>query len=297
MENMNKNKQRHRTDDGENQFDSIVQFERLTWEEIDSLDRKKTVFFLPISPLEEHGPHLPVGTDLLTAKKTSIEAIRKLNTIYPKFSFVLLPDIPIGFAEFNRDFPGTVTVSSRMVQQAVYSYGSMLAKNGFSHLVICSYHMALGHLKGIYKSMRKLRRTYDMVVCEPWSPIFYSDTIKKQEPNVDFDTSTEMHGGFRETSMMMYIHPELVDEKYKTLPLMYTEKIMTASAVFHTFKQLGISEGYIGNPSKANITYGKWFFDLTVHTYVEAVEKMIQNKKLPDLPKKMKRQMRLLFWL
>jgi creatinine amidohydrolase len=297
MENMNENERSHRTNERKDQFDSFIQFERLSWEQIKSLDRKKTLFFLPISPLEEHGPHLPIGTDLLTAKETSIAAITKLKTIYPQYSFVLLPDLPIGFAGSNRDFPGTVSISSRIVQQVVYSYGCMLARNGFSHLLICSYHMALGHLKGIYKAIRRLRRKYHMIVCEPWSPVFYSDAIKEKEPKVDFDTSTEIHGGFRETSLMKYTHPELVDEGYKQLPLVYNEKIMTASAVFNTFKQLGITKGYIGTPSKADTTYGRWFFELTVNTYIEAAEKMIQNKTLPDLPKKMKRQMMLLFWL
>ncbi|RLF30549.1 MAG: hypothetical protein DRJ99_02240, partial [Thermoplasmata archaeon] len=41
---------------------SITRFEELNWMEIDSLDRDKTIFFQPISPMEEHGPHLPVGT-------------------------------------------------------------------------------------------------------------------------------------------------------------------------------------------------------------------------------------------
>jgi len=297
MENMNENNNPLHERKNKNLNDSIILFERLTWEQIDSLDRKKTLFFLPISPLEEHGPHLPVGTDLLTAKETSIAAIQTLKTHYPDHSFVLLPDIPIGFASFNKDFPGTVSMSSRTVQQVVYSYGCMLAQNGFSHLLICSYHMALGHLKGIYKAMRRLRRTYGLIVCEPWSPVFYSDIINEQEPKVDFDTSTEVHGGFRETSLMIYTHPELVDEKYKQLPLVYNQKIMTASAVFNTFKKLGFTKGYIGTPSKADVRYGKWFFNLTVNTYIEAAEKMIENKTLPDLPRKMKRQMMLLFWL
>ena len=35
----------------------IIKFEELSWKKIDNLDRNKTIFFLPISPLEEHGPH------------------------------------------------------------------------------------------------------------------------------------------------------------------------------------------------------------------------------------------------
>ena len=57
----------------------VILLEELNWKQIDAFDRKKTVFFLPISPLEEHGPHLPVGTDYLTARDAATEAIKLLN--------------------------------------------------------------------------------------------------------------------------------------------------------------------------------------------------------------------------
>ena len=46
----------------------ILKFEELNWKQIQELDYKKTIFYLTISPLEEHGPHLPVGTDIFTAR-------------------------------------------------------------------------------------------------------------------------------------------------------------------------------------------------------------------------------------
>jgi len=44
------------------------QLEELTWPDLAGLDRARAVVFLPISPMEEHGPHLPVGTDFLIAR-------------------------------------------------------------------------------------------------------------------------------------------------------------------------------------------------------------------------------------
>lgn len=284
-------------DHNDDYTESVIRFDQLSWKQIAGLDASKTIFFLPISPLEEHGPHLPVGTDFITAQDTSIAAIKKLQKNYPSYTYVLLPAIPLGFADFNTDFPGTVSVSSRVVKQVVYQYGKMLANSGFQHFMICTYHMALVHLKGIYAAMNKLRRKYDMNVCEPWSPRFHSDTIAEQEPVVDFDTHTEVHAGFRETSLMTYSHPALVDDSFKKLPLVYTEKVMSPAIIFNSFKKLGVTDGYIGTPAKANASYGKWFFHFTVHAYSDAAEKMIKNEPLPDLPKKIKRRMNLLFWL
>ena len=89
----------------------IVKFEELSWKQIDQLDKNKTVFFLPISPMEEHGPHLPVGTDYLTARDATTEAIKTLNVKRPELTYVLLPAIPLGYCEFNTDFPGSMSVS------------------------------------------------------------------------------------------------------------------------------------------------------------------------------------------
>lgn len=277
--------------------DSIIRLDHLSWTQIDQLPRRHTLFFLPISPLEEHGPHLPVGTDLLTAQDTAIAAMKKVQRVHPTYTCVLLPAIPLGFAGFNMDFPGTVSVSSRMIKHAVFSYGKMLANHGFKYLMVCTYHMALGHLKGIYFAMNRLRRKYDMRVCEPWSPYFYSDCIEKKEPKVDFDTSKEVHAGFRETSLLKFTHPSLVQKEYTSLPFVFNEKVMTPAVLFKSFKQLGVTDGYVGSPSKADTSYGKWFFNLTVESYVSAAEHMIHHKPLPDLPKKVKRRMMLLFWL
>ncbi len=284
-------------EDSKEKKDSFIRFDQLSWTQINQLSRRHTLFFLPISPLEEHGPHLPVGTDLLTAQDTAVAAMKQIKKNHPTYTCVLLPAIPLGFAGFNMDFPGTVSVSSRVVKNVLFRYGSMLANHGFRHLMICTYHMALGHLKGIYNAMNLLRRKYDMIICEPWSPLFYSEIIEKKEPRIDFDTSKEVHAGFRETSLMKYTHPSLVSEEYKKLPFVFNEKVMTPAVLFKSFKQLGFSDGYIGSPSKADASYGKWFFHFTIDSYVSAAEHMIHHKPLPDLPKKVKRRMKLLFWL
>ena len=70
-----------KTKNNEYKNSQILQFEEMSWKKIDELPRDKTVFFVPISPLEEHGPHLPVGTDLLTARDAAKEAI-KIPSIY-----------------------------------------------------------------------------------------------------------------------------------------------------------------------------------------------------------------------
>jgi len=273
----------------------IIKFEELSWKQIEKLDRKKTIFFLPISPMEEHGPHLPVGTDFLIIKDATTEAIKFLNQKRPDLTYVQMPLTPVGYCKFSTDFPGSISVSGKTVRDIVYSVGSSLGNHGFKYLVICTYHMALAHLKGIYSAMKKLESKYDMNVCEPWGPFFYSDQIKKNEPKLGFDTTKEVHAGFRETSLMKYQYPYLVDESYKKLQSIYRD-LNTPRAIGKTFKQLGLADGYVGSPARADADYGRWFFGLTVNILAKTTLDLYDGKKLAGLPKNVKATMKALFW-
>jgi len=273
----------------------ILKFEELSWKKIDALNRDKTIFFLPIAPMEEHGPHLPVGTDYLIIRDATYEAIKILNKKKPDLTYVVLPSVPLGFCDFNTDFPGSISVSGKTVGDVVYSFGRSLGEHGFKYLVICTYHMALIHLKGIYNAMKKLGSRYKMKIVEPWGPYFYSGEIEKNEPKLGFDTTKEIHAGFRETSLMKYLYPYLVDESYKKLQSIYRDT-SSPRVLGKKFKQLGLKDGYIGSPNRANADYGRWFYNETVKAIVNSTIDMYNGKKTRGLPRYIKTAMKALFW-
>ena len=273
----------------------IIKFEELNWKQIENLDKDKTIIFLPISPLEEHGPHLPVGTDFITIRDAITEAIKLLNEKRKDLNFVMMPPIPIGYCNFNTDFPGSISVSGKTVKNIVYGIGCSLGNHGFKYLVVGTYHMALGHLRGIYSAMRKLESKYNMKICEPWSPYFYNKEVEKNEPKLGFDTTKEVHAGFRETSLMKYQYPYLVDESYKNLQSIYRD--MTSPKIIgKKYKQLGLKDGYIGSPARADADYGRWFFNQTVNVFVNSAIDIYEGKKQADLPPYIKTAMKALFW-
>ena len=273
----------------------IIKFEELSWKQIDKLDRNKTIFYLPISPLEEHGPHLPIGTDLLTIKDAVTESIKILNQKKSDLEYVILPAIPIGYCDFNTDFPGSISVSGSVVRDVVYSVGESLANHGFKFLIICTFHMAITHLRGINSAMKKLKSRYGMKTCEPWGPFFYKKEIEKREPKLGFDTTKEVHAGFRETSLMKYQYPYLVDESYKDLQSIYRDT-SSPRVLGKKFKELGLKDGYIGSPAKADADYGRWLFTEIVNVYVNSTINLYEGKKQQELPLFIKTAMKGLFW-
>jgi len=274
---------------------NIIKFEELSWKKIEKLEKDKTIVFLPISPMEEHGPHLPVGTDYLTATHAASDAIRLFKNENKEYSCILFPSIPIGFCDFNTDFPGSVSSSTKTVRNIVYDIGSNLANHGFKYLIICTYHMAIGHLRGIYQAINKIHKKYDMKCYEPWSPYFYSGMIEKNEPKLGFDTSKEVHAGFRETSLMKYQYPYLLDESYKDLQNIY-RNLQDPKLLIKKFKDIGLKQGYVGSPARADANYGRWFYNETVKCYSKGAEDLVKDKELMDLPNSTKKLMKIMFW-
>ena len=131
-----------------------------------------------------------------------------------------------------------------------------------------------------------------MAFAEPFSN---HDEISKREPKLGFDTQKEKHGGFRETSLMKYQYPYLVDESYRNLPSIYRD-LSSLRAIGKSFKQLGLNDGYIGSPSRADADYGRWFFNETVNAYVQGTIDLYSGKKQKELPTKLKIAMKTFIW-
>jgi creatinine amidohydrolase len=274
----------------------ITQFEELSWKTIDDYDRNHSIIFIPLSPMEEHGPHLPVGTDFLTCRDAAKEAIITLDKKKPEVTGILYPPIPLGYTKLASDFPGTVSVSPKVIRDLVYGVCSSLARHGFQYILLCTYHMDLGHLKGIYAGIKKTKRKHQIQIYEPQGPYYFNKEVEKREPKLGFDTTKEIHAGFRETSLMKYQYPYLVDPMYKKLQSIYRD-LYSPRSLGKTFKELGIKEGYVGSPARADSDYGRWLFQDIVNLYVQSAIALYEGKSLPELPPSTKRIMKSLFWL
>lgn len=246
--------------------------------------------------MEEHGPHLPIGTDLLTARDAAKEAIRIVNKKKPEVTIILFPAIPLGYSKMAADFPGTISTNVKTLKIIVSDVCSSLARFGFKYFIICTFHMDLGHLKGIYSGINKAMKTNNIKIVEPWGPYFYNKEVEKQEPKVGFDTKKEVHACFRETSLMKYQYPYLVDPSYTTLQNIYRD-LYSPRLLGKTFKDIGINEGYVGSPAHADSDYGRWYFQQIIETYAQAACNLLEGKTIPELPKKIQLLMRSLFWL
>src|SRR5687768_17884371 len=104
-------------------------YEEFTWPEIKDAVAQNRVAVLPVGTIEQHGPHLPLVTDVLTATEMSRRAVERLAG-----EAVLMPSVFYAFNEHHLDFPGTISVRGETFIQYVTDIGLSLAHHGFKKI-------------------------------------------------------------------------------------------------------------------------------------------------------------------
>jgi creatinine amidohydrolase len=167
--------------------------------------RSGSTVIWPWGAVEQHGPHLPLGTDALFADRL---LDRVLDRLPPGLPIWRLPLQSLGFSPEHQGFAGTLSLPAELLIAQVVAVGSQLAAAGFARLVLFNAHG--GQIALLQTAARQLRvRAPQMAVlpCFIWSgPPGLADLIPEPE------RSTGLHAGLAETSLMLHLAPELVGE-------------------------------------------------------------------------------------
>src|ERR671936_2271622 len=110
-------------------------YERLTWPEVREAATEDLVCLIPVATLEDHGPHLPIDTDL----RLTAEICRRAAEAAPD-EILLLPPIPHGYSPHHMDFPGTITIGWDTFTRYCTDVGTSLARHGFRRLLYLNGH-------------------------------------------------------------------------------------------------------------------------------------------------------------
>lgn len=242
--------------------DRILFQEEMSWRELDALDREHTVFFLTLSPLEQHGPHLPVGTDLFTSRAFAAATAGQLCRMHPEWVAVHSPVLPLGSDAF--DYLGSIPVRRRVVRDLLIDYLEGLARYDFRYFLIFNSHGGPGHRMAIDEACDWISRTYDVCAFAPLSPIlsdlfegeFHERLVRNLEglQPAALDLGQDQHAGHWETSLMLRLHPELVDPGYTKLErVLIPEQHLDEEAARNEGHRLG----YFGDPSLAHKGLGE----------------------------------------
>jgi creatinine amidohydrolase len=173
------------------------------WEELTSADFRDAIAqaqgtcLLPFGILEKHGPHLPLGTDLLDVRYAALRAAEQNYT-------VVFPEYYFGQIFEAKHEPGTIAYSAELQLKLLQETTDEMARNGCKKIIIVNGHGGNENLLP-YFAQSQLDKPHDYVVYVQWG---------REEPKGGplKEDHVDMHAGETETSSMMIARRDLVHQ-------------------------------------------------------------------------------------
>jgi creatinine amidohydrolase len=226
------------------------------------LEKECQVAVLPVGAIEQHGSHLPVGTDSIIAQEISFRLAKRLNAY-------LLPCLSISSSIEHRESKGTVYMRADTLALVIRDVAESLRYSGFRRLIVHSGHGGNWILK---PTIRQLNRDYEERGIEMEAILIPSNIAGARQGDVLNHAQHDLHAGEKETSIMLHLCPEHVET---IVPV--TAHTSAPQDYMDYFDVIDITEdGYWGFPEEATADKGSRLLDLIEESaiaYLEALER------------------------
>jgi creatinine amidohydrolase len=166
----------------------------ISWPEISGPSRAGWIAVLPLAATEQHGPHLPLGTDVMIAQAYLARVRELLPAAIPA---TFLPLQPVGISTEHTGYPGTLTLPTVVALKAWMAIGESVARAGLKKLVMVTSHG--GNSAAMTLVAQDLRAQYGLLaVTTAWSRFGAPEGLFSAE-----ELRHGVHGGAVETSIML----------------------------------------------------------------------------------------------
>ena len=176
----------------------VTYWQNLTTADFNSIDPDTTVALLPLGAIEQHGAHLPLSTDATIAEEMCARAAALLGDEIP---LLVMPTQCVGKSTEHLQYEGTLTHTAETLLRVWMEVGDSIARAGIKKLVFFNAHGGQPQIMEI--CCRELRIKHDMLCVGSSGRSFGSP------PNAP-ESRWDIHAGTVETSIMLYLRPELV---------------------------------------------------------------------------------------
>ena len=171
------------------------------WPDVSGPTAARWIAVLPLAATEQHGPHLPVGTDVMIAQAYLARVCEFLPAAIPA---TFLPVQPVGISTEHIDYPGTLTLPTQMALKDWMALGESIARAGVKKLVMVTSHG--GNSAAMTLVAQDLRAQHGLLaVTTGWSRLSAPEGLFPAE-----ELRHGIHGGAVETSIMLARYPQHV---------------------------------------------------------------------------------------
>lgn len=278
------------TDQAGRSANGVLKLEELTYPEIDALDRQRSIFFLTFGNLEEHGPHIPIGSDYYQAIGVRDRLIERLRGEHPDYAMIVVPVIPLGEGGANdlaRQFNhiGTFATRYSTLRDVAIDMGAAIASKGFQNIFLIHSHGTPLHNVAFSEAAGFISDRFDVQMVNVTSLVFgegfYSDAVieKHLGPGWQEQIGITGHAGTAETSANLFLH-DLVKPLYRDLEPFVVKDL---PGVFSISERAGW-QGYWSDPSKASAAIGEDLINDFVERSFRVAERALAGEDLSNLP-------------
>jgi creatinine amidohydrolase len=242
----------------------VLLLERMTWPEVRAeVEGGRDTVVVPFGAVEQHGPHLPLGTDAMFGDEIGRAAAERLNAF-------LAPTIRVGCSHHHLAFAGTISLEEETFHRVVGDIVKALAAHGFKRIVLLPTHG--GNFRPLGEALARLGPLEGVKV------IAFTDVRELASATMGVGaelgiTPAEggVHAGEWETSMMLAMRPELVSME-RAEPGYVGDLASGLERFFNEGVHVLADNGVFGDPLRASATAGEKYIERLVDQVVRTVE-------------------------
>ncbi len=253
----------------------IASFAHLTAPEVEALPRPLTLFLFPLGGIEQHGPHLPVGTKLLQAEEMTKAIAAELQARLPAWSFILMPLLPFSVDSYTNRF--ALNVRAHVVRDAVVDQCEELKRLKFHNFATVSSHLSPKQLCALEDAAKIVNRRSMMGGTRAQLASVMGVVVdSKDVVESPMIAIPKEHAGGNDTGQLLHWNESLVAKDYQSL----SSKPRPKASVGRFFAWMKNElDGYWGNPAEALPENAMASFDNQVRTISDRMVPWLEQNK------------------
>jgi len=254
-----------------------LMFDELTREELRGMARDALVL-LPVGATEQHGPHLPVGTDHFVVAHIARAAAEAAGQI----PVLVAPTLPFGSSHHHIPFGGTLSLSTDTYYRVLSDLATSLIRSGFRRIFILNGHGGNSELIQLVARDLALTHQAHLAAAPYWTIAWESLQTLQTHPGVGLPG----HAGTFETALIMAIRAELVREPRPHRDLPEDARSRASAAPYRTelhgaWQRI---DGYTDSPDHADAALGQQALAMITQAVAQALTEFYHAASIDDLP-------------